>query len=170
MADLCSEPHPGQAEVLCDKPTPCLGYHANAEHDLVWGIRSLPSRSSNRAEAHRIASNAAPARRTGPPVVEQQAKTEGMQRSEVLTTEEFRRAFLDALRRVALDQERLTSDDVWVVLAERGVDTDVRTGVGPMMANGARMGWIAKTGDHAVSGRPNSKARDGLTVWRSLLR
>lgn len=39
---LCQEPHPEEAEVLCDKPSPCWEYHANAPAKKVWAGTPMP--------------------------------------------------------------------------------------------------------------------------------
>lgn len=100
---------------------------------------------------------------------EERAKGIGMSQALQATPEQFKAHFRDALHSVALIRATLTSDDVWEVLGQRGIDTENRAGVGPMMASAAKRGWIEKTEGHAVSSRPGSKARDGLTVWASLI-
>lgn len=38
----CQQPHPEHPQVLCDKDTPCYGYHANAQDKAVWPGTPLP--------------------------------------------------------------------------------------------------------------------------------
>lgn len=38
----CASPHPEQQDTLCDKDTPCSGYHANAQAKKVWPGTPLP--------------------------------------------------------------------------------------------------------------------------------
>lgn len=40
----CSEPHPSRPDVLCDKSSPCFGYHANALVGESWPGNPLPVR------------------------------------------------------------------------------------------------------------------------------
>lgn len=100
---------------------------------------------------------------------ERRAAQRGMQTALEATPADFRESFLAAVYSLAQQRETLTSDDVWVVLDYWGVDTQSRTAVGPLMASAAKHGWTEKTDQRAVSSRPGSKARDGLTVWRSLV-
>lgn len=41
---LCLTPSPSDALVLCDKPQPCYGFHANATASLTWPGNPLPER------------------------------------------------------------------------------------------------------------------------------
>lgn len=65
--DLCYEPHPDQPEVTCDKPTPCIGYHANGAANLVWGYTPLPPKRTKAGKAQGIVDRAKPSDKTGPP-------------------------------------------------------------------------------------------------------
>lgn len=41
---LCLAPNPSDALVLCDKPHPCYGFHANAQASSTWEGNPLPER------------------------------------------------------------------------------------------------------------------------------
>lgn len=175
----CGESHPDRPEVTCTRPAspPCRWIHYSEQYRLDWDApapspqeTARPSRIQASLRRIEMIDRIPRARRTGPPdLTEVYAKDQGMAQAEAGTPEDFRRAFLEALRGLAQTRERYTSDDVWEILEAQGIDTDSRAGVGPLMAQAARRGWAEKSGEHAVSTRPNSKSRDGLTVWRSLL-
>lgn len=38
----CAAPDPADPAVLCDKPAPCYGYHANAPAGRIWPGTPLP--------------------------------------------------------------------------------------------------------------------------------
>ena len=41
---LCLAPNPSDSAVLCDKPHPCYGFHANATASQSWPGNPLPER------------------------------------------------------------------------------------------------------------------------------
>lgn len=41
---LCLSPNPSDTAVLCDKPQPCYGLHANASVSQCWPGNPLPER------------------------------------------------------------------------------------------------------------------------------
>jgi hypothetical protein len=41
---LCLTPDPSDTVVLCDKPSPCYGFHANATASRTWPGNPLPER------------------------------------------------------------------------------------------------------------------------------
>ena len=41
---LCLTPNPSETAVLCDKPGPCYGFHANATAGKTWPGNPLPER------------------------------------------------------------------------------------------------------------------------------
>lgn len=49
----CQQPHPEQPSVLCDKDTPCYGYHANAPHGSIWPGNPLPERPPEAARTRK---------------------------------------------------------------------------------------------------------------------
>lgn len=134
---------------------------------LVREQRRAGGRKGTRKRVNSLA--AAAIRGREETIGEQRAKHSGMEQALHATPEDFREGFLAAVRDLAERQESLTSDDVWEVLEARGIDTESRAAVGPLMASAAKKGWLKKTDERAVSNRPGSKARDGLSVWQSLL-
>ena len=104
-----------------------------------------------------------------PPRAGEGTKAHGMALALMATPEEVKNHFYDAALEVARRQPTFTSDDVWIVLDRKSIDTEKRMGVGAMMQTLATRGWAQKTSERAVSSRPGSKERDGLTVWQSLV-
>jgi hypothetical protein len=49
----CSTPHPEHPRILCDKNTPCYGYHANAALNMVWPGTPLPERPAEAARTRK---------------------------------------------------------------------------------------------------------------------
>lgn len=52
-AAVCCAQHPERESVLCDKPSPCTGYHANAYQRLVWGVQEIAAAPPVPAERRR---------------------------------------------------------------------------------------------------------------------
>lgn len=44
---LCLAPNPSETTVLCDKPQPCYGFHANASASQSWPGNPLPERTAD---------------------------------------------------------------------------------------------------------------------------
>lgn len=49
----CASPHPDQTAVLCDKDTPCYGYHANAGAKMVWPGEPVPDTAPQGAKTRK---------------------------------------------------------------------------------------------------------------------
>lgn len=45
---LCLTPNPSDTLVLCDKPQPCYGFHANAQTSQTWTGNPLPERPAEK--------------------------------------------------------------------------------------------------------------------------
>lgn len=80
--------------------------------------------------------------------------------------EDWKDAALSILRALALRQRILTSLDVLNELERQGYETHELRAIGPVMAHGAKEGWI----EHKQFIRRNDNHNRGSTVeWRSLL-
>ncbi len=55
---LCLAPNPSDTTVLCDKPGPCYGFHANVTASQSWPGNPLPERPAepSRSKGNRKAS------------------------------------------------------------------------------------------------------------------
>lgn len=50
---LCLAPNPSDSAVLCDKPKPCYGYHANVTASQSWPGNPLPERPAETSKGSR---------------------------------------------------------------------------------------------------------------------
>lgn len=158
--------HPEHADVRGQWPNNAPG--VSEEVARIKAASKRRGRQSSAKERRALAAAAAKSR-IEKLAKERDAAKAGMQTALEGASEDFRENFLAAVYALAQQVQTLTSDDVWAVLDDWGVDTDSRAAVGPLMASAAKHGWTEKTDQRAVSARPGSKARDGLTVWRSLV-
>lgn len=71
-----------------------------------------------------------------------------------------------AVERIAQRQTHLSSDDVWALLAEYGMQADEPRAMGAVMRLAARRGLIEPTAAY----RPSRRRRGPQRVWRSLVK
>lgn len=93
------------------------------------------------------------------------ARDEAIRRVDMHAEPEWKDKAMEAIRRVALRQETLISDDVWVYLGE--MPREPRA-IGPLMLAGAAKGYIVKTDQMREAHRVVNHARP-QAVWRSLV-
>lgn len=179
----CNESHPEHPERRCSLPDSLPhGDHLDYAHKhepwpnqpvlqqaALRREQSVGKRGRNRSGMKEIAAAIAGSKMgTGEVVLE--TKAEGMDRALSATPEEFKASFYECLHEVALTHDTFTSDHVRMVLERRGVEVENPNSIGPLMPQGAKRGWMTKTDERAVSERGLGKGRDGLSVWKSLIR
>lgn len=102
----CGSPNPDKPEMLCDKRTPCWGYHASGT--VTWDGNQLPTKTSTGRKS-RILASATPAYRTGPAV----AGGAPQQVLEALADGDWVAGAKEVLHEVCLSQSRFTTGDMW---------------------------------------------------------
>jgi hypothetical protein len=97
------------------------------------------------------------------------AKTEAIERVDRHASEDWKTACASAITEAARRWTRLTSDQVWEVLAERGVtEPHEPRAMGPMMVQAVRLGVLKATDDWEPSVIP-ARHRRPCRVYESLI-
>lgn len=81
----------------------------------------------------------------------------------------WKRAALEATRRLATLLDEITTDEIWGVLDGLDVETHEPRAMGAVIQTASRRGWISKTGRVRQSERPECHARD-IAIWKSNIR
>jgi hypothetical protein len=92
-----------------------------------------------------------------------QARDEAIQAVDDAAPVEFKDAALDAIRELARESERFTSDDVWPRIPEDVRPPEPRA-LGAVMVQAQRLGIVRPTKDFRVSNRPQCHANP-KRIW-----
>jgi len=96
-------------------------------------------------------------------------KRDALERVEENASNSWKHAALDAVRRVALNYEELTTDDVFRIIPDHLTTHEPRA-MGAIMTKAAKYGWIEVIEDKwRKSVQPQCHKRP-MQVWRSKLR
>jgi hypothetical protein len=147
MADLCHEPHPERPEVLCDKPVPCLGFHANLEADLDWGVQDLSTRTTaqtRKAKVIEIVGSAVREEKVGPPVAARAVPSAEVVESWERNAGDWLDQATATVKRCCERMPMFTTREIWLLLPNPpGGDRRKFT---VAIDRAKRLGWMEESG------------------------
>jgi hypothetical protein len=100
--------------------------------------------------------------------IAEEERDKALARVESHADDEWKKIALTVIRDIAIDQLELTTDDVWLALAERDCATHEPRALGAVMRRAAAVGIIERTDVTRRSVR-STRHRGDVRVWKSLL-
>lgn len=99
---------------------------------------------------------------------------DGIQRADEHANDEWKEAAMDAVRRAAMHNPEITTDEVWSVLGKDTELTHNLSAMGPVMRRAAKEGIIEGTDSFRASRCTGSQGGRGtagkpIRLWRSLV-